>query len=32
MSRTLRGYFPIMFTAYRKDGEVDLASLRRLFG
>lgn len=30
MSKTLRGYFPIMATPYRKDGEVDLASMRRL--
>ena len=26
----LRGYFPIMPTAYREDGQVDLASMRRL--
>ena len=30
MSRTLRGYFPIMATAYDESGEVDLASMRRL--
>ena len=30
MSRELRGYFPIMATAYDKTGEVDLASMRRL--
>jgi 4-hydroxy-tetrahydrodipicolinate synthase len=26
----MRGYFPIMATAYREDGQVDLASMRRL--
>ena len=30
MYRTLRGYFPIMPTAYKEDGEVDLVSMRRL--
>ena len=30
MAKMLRGYFPIMATAYRKDGEVDLVSMRRL--
>ena len=30
MYRELRGYFPIMPTAYREDGEVDVASMRRL--
>jgi len=28
--KELRGYFPIMATAYDEDGEVDLASMRRL--
>ncbi|MBC7235567.1 MAG: dihydrodipicolinate synthase family protein [Chloroflexi bacterium] len=30
MYRELAGYFPIMPTAYREDGEIDLASMRRL--
>ena len=30
MSKKLRGYYPIMATAYDKDGEVDLDSMRRL--
>jgi dihydrodipicolinate synthase/N-acetylneuraminate lyase len=30
MSRTLQGYFPIMATAYDEQGQVDLASMRRL--
>lgn len=30
MSRKLRGYFPIMPTAYTADGQVDLASMDRL--
>lgn len=30
MYRELAGYFPIMPTAYRQDGEIDLASMRRL--
>lgn len=30
MVSALRGYFPIMATAYRKDGSVDLARMRRL--
>ncbi len=30
MPRELRGYFPIVPTAYDSDGQVDLASMRRL--
>jgi 4-hydroxy-tetrahydrodipicolinate synthase len=30
MSATLQGYFPIMPTAYRQDGQVDLPSMERL--
>jgi len=30
MPRPLRGYFPIMATAYDDDGQVDLAGMRRL--
>jgi len=30
MPKKLAGYFPIMATPYRKDGQVDLASTRRL--
>jgi dihydrodipicolinate synthase/N-acetylneuraminate lyase len=30
MPRELRGYFPIMPTAYKPDGTIDLASMRRL--
>jgi dihydrodipicolinate synthase/N-acetylneuraminate lyase len=30
MPRPLRGYFPIMATAYREGGQVDLAGIRRL--
>jgi len=29
-ARPLRGYFPIMATAYTENGQVDLASMRRL--
>ncbi|MBM3188506.1 MAG: dihydrodipicolinate synthase family protein [Chloroflexi bacterium] len=32
MPRRLAGYYPIMPTPYRGDGEVDLASARRLVG
>jgi len=32
MARELAGYYPIMATAFREDGEVDLESMRRLTG
>ena len=30
MPKKLQGYYPIMATAYTQDGQVDLASMRRL--